>query len=1042
MAAVQAETTPPPTGSSRLASSTVLLVAALGAFLAFLDVTIVNVAFPSIRESFPGTSIGELSWVLNAYNIVLAASMVACGRLADLIGRRRLYTSGLTLFVLASLLCAASGSVLLLVLARVFQALGAAMLIPASLALVIDAFPATRRAHAVGLWGASAAVAAGLGPPIGGALVEWGGWRWAFLVNVPVGLVAIVAARRSLVESRSPGRRRMPDLWGALALAVALALLTTAITTGDDWGWASLGVTLCLVGSVVATAAFVLSSRTHPSPLVDPELLRVRGFVVANVASTVAGMGFYAYLLTNVLWLQYIWGYDVITSGLALVPAAVVAAVVAARLGPVAQSRGYRLVVVPGALIWAGAYLWYVLAVGTEPAFVAEWLPGQVLSGIGVGATLPILGSASMASVPGGGYATASAVNASVRQLGGVLGIALLVVIIGDPAPQEVEQAFRHGWVFAAGCFVAAAAISLALGRPGTEDAAVAEHRPSGEAHGQITMPAATPTSAEHASPLSGAPLMAQLPTEARRELEGAAEEVRLPAGQVLFEAGDVADAAYAVVSGRLEVAVDGSAVRLLGPGAVIGELALLTEATRSATVRARRDSVLLRLRPAALLAVLERHPGAGGAVARVLAGQLARPATAPRHGSATRTVAVVGLHPGAPAADVAHALEVALGRHGSVVSPGPVDGAGLERAERDHDVVLLVAAEPGTDPGWWASAVRQADLVVAVATTHLEPTDARPALPPGCDLVLVGADTSETRRTAWAAAVDAWQVTAVTTATVAELRALAARVGGRALGLVLAGGGARALAHVGLLAALEEADLPVDRVSGCSVGGIVAGLHASGMSAAEVREIVYTEFVRRRPFSDYTVPRTSLAKGHRVRSALVRTFGDRSIEGLPRQLRCVSTDLLAREVVVHRRGRVVDALMATTALPGLFPPVPVDGRLLVDGGVLANLPTETLLERDEGPVVAVNVGMGGSSGSGAQDPARPPRVPLLGETLLRTMLIGSSGAAAGAVAAGLVVVTPPSLGVGLLEFHQFDALYDAGLATGRRLVAEGALSV
>ena len=493
MVALETGTTPPPTGSSRLSSSTVLVVAALGAFLAFLDVTIVNVAFPNIRESFPGTSIGELSWVLNAYNIVLAASMVACGRLADLIGRRRLYITGLALFVVASVLCAAAGSVLWLVLARVVQALGAAMLIPASLALVIDAFPSSRRAHAVGLWGASAAVAAGLGPPIGGALVEWGGWRWAFLVNVPVGLVALVAARRSLVESRSPGRRRMPDLRGALALAVALALLTTAITNGHDWGWSSLAVVLCLVGSAAATVGFVVSSRTHPSPLVDPQLLRVRGFVVANVASTVAGMGFYAYLLTNVLWLQYIWGYDVITSGLALVPAALVAAVVAAALGPVAQRHGYRLVVVPGALVWAAAYLWYVVSVGTEPAFLAEWLPGQVLSGIGVGATLPLLGSASMASVPGGGYATASAVNASVRQLGGVLGIALLVVILGEPGPLEAEQAFRNGWVFAAGCFVAAAVISLALGRPGQADPA-AEQRPDGEARGQITVPAASPS--------------------------------------------------------------------------------------------------------------------------------------------------------------------------------------------------------------------------------------------------------------------------------------------------------------------------------------------------------------------------------------------------------------------------------------------------------------------------------------------------------------------------------------------------------------------
>jgi EmrB/QacA subfamily drug resistance transporter len=1038
--AVQTEAAPPRTGSSRLASSRVLLVAALGAFLAFLDVTIVNVAFPSIRESFPGTSISDLSWVLNAYNIVLAAAMVACGRLADLLGRRRLYTTGLGLFVGASLLCAAAGSVPFLVLARVVQALGAAMLIPASLALVIDAFPASRRAHAVGLWGASAAVAAGLGPPIGGALVEWGSWRWAFLVNVPVGLVAIVLARRSLVESRSPGRRRMPDLRGAVALAVALALLTTAITTGGDWGWTSPRVLLCFAGSAVAAAGFVLSSRAHPSPLVDPQLLRVRGFVVANAASTVAGMGFYAYLLTNVLWLQYIWGYDVITSGLALVPAAVVAAVVAGLLGPFAQRRGFRLVVVPGALVWAAAYLWYVQEVGLQPAFLAEWLPGQVLSGIGVGATLPILGSASMASVPGGGYATASAVNASVRQLGGVLGIALLVVIIGTPTPLEAEQAFRNGWVFAAGCFVVTAVIALALGRQQPQGETLGDPAGSAEATGMISVPEPSGDPAT-GSALGGAPLMAQLSPAARAELEDSAERVHLAAGATLFEAGDDADAAYSLVSGRLEVYVDGATVRLLGPGAVIGELALLTSGTRSATVRARRDSELLRLRPEALLDVMEKHPGAGGAVARVLAGQLAHPAPTARRTATSRTVAVVGLHAGAPTQEVARALETSLSRHGSVGSPGPVDGDGLERAEREHDVVVLVAdVDQDGDPAWWARAVRQADLVVAVVASGLEPTRARPAVPPGCDLVVVGPPLDEAARAAWAAAVDAWQLTSLHEVSPDAVRPLADRLAGRSLGLVLAGGGARALTHVGVLAALEEAGIAVDRIAGCSIGAIVAALHATGMTTEELKDRLYAEFVRRRPFSDYTVPRAALAKGQRVHAALERSFAGRHIEGLPRQFRCVSTDLLSRTVVVHRRGTMVDALRATTALPGLFPPVRLDGRLLVDGGVLANLPTDALLERDEGPVVAINVGMGGTPSDASRDPARPLRIPLLGETLLRTMLIGSAGAAATARAAGLVVVTPPTLGVGLLEFHQFDAMYEAGLTTGRRLVAEGAL--
>jgi NTE family protein len=249
----------------RVAPTRVLLVACFGAFLAFLDATIVNVAFPSIRESFPEASISALSWVLNAYNIVFAAFLVVCGRLTDLIGRRRAYVGGIALFTLASLWCAAAPTLELLVAGRVLQALGAAMLVPASLAIVIEAFTSDRRAHAIGLWGATAAVAAGLGPPMGGALVELGGWRWAFLINLPFGVLAIVATRRTVVESRAPGRRVMPDIPGALLLAGALALLNLGIIKGNDWGWSSPRVLGSFLLAGLLSAAFVRSSLRHRS---------------------------------------------------------------------------------------------------------------------------------------------------------------------------------------------------------------------------------------------------------------------------------------------------------------------------------------------------------------------------------------------------------------------------------------------------------------------------------------------------------------------------------------------------------------------------------------------------------------------------------------------------------------------------------------------------------------------------------------------------------------------------------------------------------
>ena len=181
---------------------TVLAIASMGAGMAFVDATIVNIAFPDIARSYPHASIAALSWVLNAYNIVFAAFLVAAGRLADLVGRRRVFISGLELFTVASVLCAVAPSHGTLTAFRVLQALGAALLVPSSLALVLDAFPAERRSHGVALLSAVAAAAAGLGPSLGGLLIAVGDWRLVFLVNVPIGVATVVLARRHLVESR------------------------------------------------------------------------------------------------------------------------------------------------------------------------------------------------------------------------------------------------------------------------------------------------------------------------------------------------------------------------------------------------------------------------------------------------------------------------------------------------------------------------------------------------------------------------------------------------------------------------------------------------------------------------------------------------------------------------------------------------------------------------------------------------------------------------------------------------------------------------
>ncbi len=270
--------------------------------------------------------------------------------------------------------------------------------------------------------------------------------------------------------------------------------------------------------------------------------------------------------------------------------------------------------------------------------------------------------------------------------------------------------------------------------------------------------------------------------------------------------------------------------------------------------------------------------------------------------------------------------------------------------------------------------------------------------------------------------------------------RAAAARRSsrGRSLGVVFSGGGARALAHVGVLLELEEAGVVVDRVAGTSQGAIVAALHAQGRSAAEIADALYAGFVRRSPFADWTVPVTALMKGRAAQAMMDEGFADEVIEALPRQLRVVSVDLAARKRHVHRRGPLARAVLASGRLPIAFPPLPGDdGTLLIDGGVLDNLPVDLLLERPEGPVVAVNISTGGGPRRGGARRTGPPPVPTLGETLIRTMTISDAGAVRAATERGVPVVTPATLGVGLLEYHQIDAMLEAGRAAGRVLVEQ-----
>src|SRR3954462_11271153 len=429
--------------------SLVLAVVSAAVFMASLDLFVVNVAFPDIQEQFGGTSLANLSWVLNGYTIVFASLLVPLGRAADRLGRKRFFLGGLLLFVLSSAAAAAAPSVDTLVAARVVQAVGAAALMPTSLALLLAEIPLAKRTTAIGIWAATGGIAAAAGPPLGGLLVE-ASWRWVFLINLPVGLAAAFAATRVLRESRDPEHARSPDALGAGLLTAAVALLALGLVKAPDWGWGNGRTIGVLLASLLALIAFTARSSRHPSPVVELPMLRVRSFSMAAMAAFLFSAGFGAMLLGGVLFLTQVWGYSVLTAGVAFAPGPFMAAVFALPAGRLAPRVGPHVLAAIGCFVFALGAAWWARQMGSEPAFAAELLPGMILTGIGVGLTLPSVSTAAVSGLPASRRATGSAVLQMARQLGIALGVAILIAIFGHPSPENALDHFRNGWWFMA----------------------------------------------------------------------------------------------------------------------------------------------------------------------------------------------------------------------------------------------------------------------------------------------------------------------------------------------------------------------------------------------------------------------------------------------------------------------------------------------------------------------------------------------------------------------------------------------------------------
>ena len=445
----------------------VLILCSVGLFMASLDLFIVNIAFPDLARSFPGATLPDLSWILNAYAIVFAALLVPAGRIADRVGRKRVFLLGLVVFSLSSALCAAAPSVEALVGARVLQAVGAAMLIPTTLGLILPAFPPEQRTVAIGIWSAVSGVAAALGPPVGGILVQIS-WHWIFLVNVPIGLVTAVIGFRLLDEVREPDDGR-PDLLGAGLLALGIGLLTLGIVKGPEWGWSDPRTVASFLAAAGLVAAFVRRSARHRSPVIELPLLRVRSFSFANLSTLVFFAGFGAMLLSGVLLLTEVWGYSELRAGFALTPGPLMAAIFAVVSSRLGARVGQRPVAAIGGLVFAAGFALMLATVDAGSAYATSFLPAFMIGGVGVGLTMGTLPAAATASLPPNRFATGSAVFGMARQLGAAIGVAVLVALLNGSTGGDLMGGLQRGWWFALGTGIGAAALAVAIGPVGAE---------------------------------------------------------------------------------------------------------------------------------------------------------------------------------------------------------------------------------------------------------------------------------------------------------------------------------------------------------------------------------------------------------------------------------------------------------------------------------------------------------------------------------------------------------------------------------------------
>jgi EmrB/QacA subfamily drug resistance transporter len=431
----------------------VIALTVLGSGIAFLEATVVNVALPAIGEDLDADVAG-LQWTLNAYLLTLAALILIGGSLGDRYGRRRLFTIGVIWFVGASALCALAPSIEVLVLARVFQGIGGALLTPGSLAIIESGFHPDDRARAIGAWSALAGIAGAIGPLVGGWLIDAVDWRAIFLINIPLGAFVVWATPKYLPESRNRAMTGRLDLRGSALAALALAGITFALIQASERGGMSPGVLISLAIGLAACAAFIAAERRAEQPMLPLDIFSSRQFSAANAITFVvyAALGGVFFLL--VIMLQVVLGYSAIEAGMAALPVTILLLLLSARAGALAQRIGPRLPLTLGPLLVAAGMLMMSM-IGAGDTYVADILPAVTVYGLGLALVVAPITATVLAAAEARHAGVASGVNNAVARTAQLAAVAALPLIVGLSGndfqdPVALEDGFQMAMVVTA----------------------------------------------------------------------------------------------------------------------------------------------------------------------------------------------------------------------------------------------------------------------------------------------------------------------------------------------------------------------------------------------------------------------------------------------------------------------------------------------------------------------------------------------------------------------------------------------------------------